>query len=160
MAKHPRIANAGIVRRELGDWAETETAQDILRSLEMLRSTKNPAVTMIAGAPGVGKTDAVKRFCAQLGHDAIYIQAARGKGTAWNFARSLAGLWGGVFGGPSFNTLAEAGMLLASYIGTKRLLVIDEAQYLDQRHTETNDGGGSTPWKGTAELIVSPYVVA
>jgi len=25
-------------------------------------------------------------------------------------------------------------------------------------NTETNDGGGSNPWKGTAELIVTPYV--
>ena len=25
-------------------------------------------------------------------------------------------------------------------------------------NTETNDGGGSNPWKGTAELIVTPYI--
>nr|WP_234218651.1 Mu-like prophage major head subunit gpT family protein [Ruegeria pomeroyi] len=26
--------------------------------------------------------------------------------------------------------------------------------------TETSDGGGSNPWKGTAELIVTPFVKA
>lgn len=25
-------------------------------------------------------------------------------------------------------------------------------------NTETNDGGGSNPWKATAELIVTPHV--
>ncbi len=25
-------------------------------------------------------------------------------------------------------------------------------------NTETKDGGGSNPWKGTAKLIVSPYL--
>ena len=82
MTQHLRIANAGIVQRAPGDWAETETARDILRSLEMVREADHPAITMIAGSPGIGKTQAVKFFCAQLGQDSIYIQAARGEGTA------------------------------------------------------------------------------
>jgi phage major head subunit gpT-like protein len=33
-----------------------------------------------------------------------------------------------------------------------------EAAALHLLNTETKDGGGSNPWKGTAELIVTPYV--
>lgn len=81
MANHLRIANTGIVRRAPGDWVETETAREILRSLDLVRAADDPAMTMIAGAPGIGKTIAAKRFCSDVGHDAVYIQAARGEGT-------------------------------------------------------------------------------
>ncbi|MDT8857013.1 Mu-like prophage major head subunit gpT family protein [Paracoccaceae bacterium Fryx2] len=33
-----------------------------------------------------------------------------------------------------------------------------ESAALHPLNTETKDGGGSNPWKGTAELIVTPYV--
>ncbi len=152
MAQHLRIANTGIVGRAPGDWADTETACDILRSLEMVREAEQPAMTMIAGSPGVGKTQAVKQYCSQLGHDGIYIQAARGEGTAWNFAKLLAG----IFGGPQvikFNTLAEARMLLSRYIGHRRLLVVDEAQYLHQKNGKTNQVGEAFEWlRATADM--------
>lgn len=32
-----------------------------------------------------------------------------------------------------------------------------ESAALHLLNTETKDGGGSNPWKGTAELIVTPY---
>lgn len=41
------------------------------------------------------------------------------------------------------------------------VLVVPPALESDALHllnTETKDGGGSNPWKGTAELIVTPYV--
>lgn len=33
-----------------------------------------------------------------------------------------------------------------------------EDKALHVLNTETADGGGSNPWKGTAELIVTPFV--
>lgn len=35
-----------------------------------------------------------------------------------------------------------------------------EKDALHLLNTETNNGGGSNPWKGTAEVIVTPYLVA
>ena len=35
-----------------------------------------------------------------------------------------------------------------------------EKDALHLLNTETNDGGGSNPWKGTAEVVVTPYLVA
>lgn len=149
MPHHLRIANAGIVHREIGDWAETGTALDITRSLELVKSTGQPAMTMIAGAPGTGKTTTVRRFCEAHGHDAIYIEAARGEGMAWNFAKSLSGLW---HSRPFFNTLAEARMIFAAYIGERRVLVVDEAQYLNQRNGKTAQTGEAFEWlRATAD---------
>ncbi len=151
MAHHLRIANAGVEPRQIGDWADTETALDIRRSLELVRAAGQPAITMISGAPGVGKTTAIKRFCEDLGHNAIYIQAARGEGTAWNFAHALANLWPYHIR-PSFNCQSEAREKLADFIGENQTLVTDEAQYLNQRNPKTRLTGEAFEWlRATAE---------
>lgn len=152
MTHHLRIANARIVQRAPGDWAKTETARDILRSLEMVREADHSAMTMIAGSPGIGKTQAIKFFCDRLGQDSIYIPAARGEGTAWNFAKSLAGIFGGA-DVIKFNTLAEARMILSRFIGNRRLLAVDEAQYLQQKNRKTGQTGEAFEWiRATADM--------
>lgn len=143
MSPHLRIANAHVIHRQVGDWAETETAKDIQRSLEVVRAAKRPALTMIAGSPGVGKTMAVKRFCKSLGYKAIYLQAARGEGTVWNLARYMETLWNLK---NSFNTASEARMQFACFIGQGTLVVLDEAQYLDQRNGKTGNRGEAFEW--------------
>lgn len=149
MTHHLRVANAGVVTREIGDWVDTETSKDTFRSLELVKLADRPAMTMIAGAPGTGKTTAVRRFCHEEGHNAIYIQAARGEGTAWNFAKSLSALW---YSRPFFNTLAEARTTFASYIGARRVLVVDEAQYLHQKNRQTGQTGAAYEWlRATAD---------
>lgn len=151
MAQHLRIANAGIVNRQIGDWADTKTALDIQRSLDLVRASEKPAITMVAGAPGVGKTTAVQQFCKSLGHNAIYIQAARGEGTAWNFAHAFANLWPYHIR-PSFNCQSEAREKLADFMGPDTTLVIDEAQYLNQRNPKTRLTGEAFEWlRATAE---------
>ncbi|QEW19261.1 hypothetical protein LA6_001444 [Marinibacterium anthonyi] len=150
MAQHLSIANPGIVQRGIGDWANTETAKDIRRSLDLVNAADRPALTMIAGAPGTGKTSAVQRFCETLGQDAIYIQAACGEGTAWNFAHALANLWG--YAKPTFNCHSEARDKIAAYIGQGRVLIVDEAQYLNQRNRKTGQIGEAFEWlRATAE---------
>ncbi|NRB19770.1 MAG: hypothetical protein HRU33_20025 [Rhodobacteraceae bacterium] len=85
-----------------------------LRSLERVREVEQPAMTMVAGSSGVGKTQVVKTFCFTPGYDGFYVQAARGEGTGWNFAKSLSRILRTV---PHYNTHAEARMLFASYLG-------------------------------------------
>ena len=54
-----RLAKVSDRPRRIGDWAETQTARDITRSLEMVTVIDGPGFTMIAGGPGTGKTTAV-----------------------------------------------------------------------------------------------------
>jgi len=144
MTQPIRLAKVSDRPRRIGDWAETQTARDITRSLEMVTAIDGPGFTMIAGGPGTGKTTAVRRFCEARGHDALYIQAARGEGTVWNFARALSGHWGHAV--PHFNTHAEARFILAQHIGRNTLLVVDEAQYLHQRNRRTGQTGAAFEW--------------
>lgn len=150
MAQHIRLAKITDPPRAVGDWAETETARDIARSLDMVTASEMPGFTMIAGAPGTGKTTAIRRVCDRLEGQALFITAARGEGTVWNFAKSLGRLWGHV---PPYNTHAEARYMFAGIIGAGKVLVIDEAQYLDQKNRRTGQTGEAFEWlRATADL--------
>ncbi|WP_439570311.1 AAA family ATPase [Roseovarius mucosus] len=107
-------------------------------------------MTMIAGAPGIGKSLTVKRFCDQLCGEGVYIQAARGEGTVWNFAHSLANLWG--YSKPTFSCVSEARDRFADYIPAGSILFVDEAQYLNQRNRKNGQVGEAFEWlRATAE---------
>lgn len=101
-------------------------------------------MTYVAGVPGVGKTTAIREFCAGLGHNAIYMKAAIGEGTAWNLATSIMAGFAGH--GQHFNTLAQARDMIGGVIGADRLLVIDEAQHLVQRNRRNNITGEAFGW--------------
>ncbi|WP_172841046.1 AAA family ATPase [Rhodovulum sp. P5] len=154
------IANAGTLRRDIGDFAETAVALDILRTLDLVRFSDGPKMTCIAGIPGCGKTTTTKQYCKDLGRDGIYIDIASGEGTAWNFAKRLAHEW--IDYAPSlgrFNTLTEARMTLSSAVGKGSLLVIDEAQHLHQRNNKNGKKTEAFEWaralaeKGEFDLV-------
>lgn len=144
MTHHLKIATSPPIMRRLGDFAQTDTAQDIRRSLELVRSMEDTAMTMVAGVPGVGKTTAIKEYCNDLGNDAFYLKAAIGEGTAWNLATSIITLFNGP--GHHFNALSEAREIVRSYLGRNRLVVVDEAQHLIQRNRKSNITGEAFGW--------------
>lgn len=145
MAHHLKLANASTATRRLGDWAETETSLDIMRSLELISALPGPAMTMIAGAPGVGKTATLERFTAahEIDRGVAYIQAAKGEGTAWNFATSMCAIWGQ--SAPEFVSLSEARQKFARYLRDS-ILIVDEAQYLDQKNHRNGQTGEVFEW--------------
>jgi len=75
---HPVADAAGFIR--------TETAEDILRSLALLRSIDGAAVTMISGAPGIGKTEALLHYERQDRQAAVHISIAKGEGNPFHVA--------------------------------------------------------------------------
>lgn len=131
-AEHLRLAKAGeaLPQRGRDGFAMTETARNILRSLDLVRDIGGAAMTMIAGAPGVGKTKAVKHFAEQLGDRCIYFPAVCGEGTPGPLRTALpvSGM-----GRETFKTVSEAREILRDDIGPERVLIVDEAQYLDQK---------------------------
>lgn len=114
---------------------QTETARDILMSLNLVRSIKGGAMTMIAGAPGVGKTHTLKHFAAKEGDDALLLTIAPNEGTPFSLAFSVIRLFSETQkanGSP----LPGLRKLAAEMIGSRRVLIIDEGQYLTSEGAE------------------------
>lgn len=149
MTPQLRIANSDLVQRQVGDWVDTETSADITRSLELVRSLDEPAMTMIAGSPGIGKSVTVERFRDAYPNDTFYIEAACGEGTAWNLAKSMERKWTYP---NSFQCLSEARSKFANQLGgfgrygLRHALIVDEAQYLYQRNKKTGQNGEAMEW--------------
>ncbi|KPQ07735.1 MAG: AAA domain [Rhodobacteraceae bacterium HLUCCA12] len=130
MTQHLRIANAEFRPRKPGDFALTETAQDILRSLELMRHKPEPGVVMIAGAPGTGKTKALEFFASGLGHDAIDVPIASGIGTENGIADLLLRAFAIQGNGMSLVAKHET---LSRYIGRGRAVILDECENLSAK---------------------------
>lgn len=126
MAQHLRIANADFRPRRPGDFAHTETAQDILHTLELMLHREEPSVVMIAGAPGVGKTKAVEYFAGDRRNRAMIWSIANGEGKPSGVAYSLLRAFGTEGNGMSLSAMRE---LLARYIGG-RVVILDDAHNL------------------------------
>lgn len=130
MTQHLRIANADFRPRRPGDFAQTEAARDILRSLELLRHKPEPGVVMIAGAPGVGKTMALRYFVNTQGHDAFRLEIGAGEGSAFGVACALLRVFGVQGNGMS---LVAARELLVRYIGAGRMVALDDCHNLEPK---------------------------
>ena len=73
MAEHLRLANTEAPQIEAGGFVQTETACSILQSLQLIELIDGPAMTMIAGASGVGKTRTLEHFAGQYALGEIYL---------------------------------------------------------------------------------------
>lgn len=143
------LANPGGVTRQIGDWAETETFKDIIRSLELVRTMEPPAITMIAGAPGVGKTKTLFHFKSTARNVLMHV-AVQGEGGVWNLANELCQLL--EIDEPNGRRLPEDRRRIAEAFGVGSLLIVDEAQYLVQRNGRGRDDVQAFEWlRGMAE---------
>ena len=126
------------------DFVRTETAADMMRSLQLLRELDGGALTMIAGAPGVGKSTTIAAFM-KSEPDAILLRIAKGEGTPWNLATTLCELYGMSMRRNAWG-LVTAREALARCLGQNALLIVDEAQYLDHRDRKTGERGAALEW--------------
>ena len=106
------------------------TAQDILRSLELMRYRPEPGVVMIAGAPGTGKTKALEFFASGLGHDAVDVPVASCIGTENGFADLLLRAFAIQGNGMSLVAKHET---LSRFIGLGRAVILDECENLSAK---------------------------
>lgn len=138
-----------------GGFVMTESAQDMLRSLQLVRAAGN-AFTLIAAAPGTGKTEVLKHFTASQNAekvsgdgtwrpDEVFLHTAvAGEGTPWGLASQLMQFWN--LGEPNSRRLTEARQMIGTCVGVGGLLIIDEAQYLVQRNSRGKDTWDSLEW--------------
>ena len=66
MAEILKFEKAQAEVRPIGGFVMTATATDIRRTLNTVRSIYGTAMTYISGGTGIGKTEALIRFCQQL----------------------------------------------------------------------------------------------
>jgi DNA transposition AAA+ family ATPase len=136
------LAREEEARPEPAGFVMTETAQDILCSLRLLRTLPEPGITMIAGAPGVGKTRALRRFAEEAPRVMLHTVAA-GEGKPWNIMCALMSRHDPK---PNSRDLTESRLRLASYIGAGHILVVDEAQTLELRDSRAAANRDSFEW--------------
>jgi DNA transposition AAA+ family ATPase len=126
LAEHLRLINSE-APPEGGWFAMTETARDMLRTLDYVRGLHGGGMTMIAAAPGTGKTATVQRYI-QANRKTVRVEAVSGEGGIWSAAI-------GIFkaldlGDPNSRDLPGDREKIAEAIGVDGMLIIDEAQYL------------------------------
>lgn len=124
----PPAAGAGTRRRDAGGFVETAAARDILRSLHMASLPSGTGMTMIAGAPGVGKTAAVRRFIQEDPDRARHVTAVRGEGGIYPVADLVLSLWGDGTRNRSRTDVRRD--ILARLEWEPFFVVVDEAQHL------------------------------
>lgn len=118
----------------------TESAQDILRSLQLVSGELGGALTMIAAAPGTGKTETLWHFRQHMKPSAIFHVAVAGEddspwGVACHLMETLE------IGVPNNRNLRASRQSIAEEIGVDNVLLIDEAQNLIHRNLR-----GGTDW--------------
>ena len=124
----------------VGGLVMTESARDILRSLELVNSQFGGAITLISAAPGTGKTAALMHFKRTVRPDALFHTAvAEEDDTPWGVACQLMETLD--LGMPNNRNLRASRLEIANTIGVDGLLIVDEAQNLIRRNPR-----GGTDW--------------
>jgi len=113
--------------RDAPAFVETETARAIIMSLNITLAMAPSAATFIAGAPGVGKTMALRHF-ADVTAGVHMVTAVKGEGQPYAFAQTLCGRFDvGHRGVGLFDMRRD---LMAKLGQSARMLIVDEAQHL------------------------------
>ncbi len=118
----------------------TAVADDILRSIDLVRHIEGPAMTMVSGAPGVGKTGTLDHYARITGDASIMMTVAQGEGNPSHLASALMGYT------PRGVGTDELRQPVMGCIGRGRVLLVDEAQHLYQRHRGTCTKGAGFEW--------------
>jgi DNA transposition AAA+ family ATPase len=142
LAEHLRLINPDAPPQS-GRFVMTETARDMLRSLHLVAGVAGGAMTMIAGAPGTGKSEVMRQFLAET-HRAFSFEAVSGEGGIWSAAH-------GIFraldlGQPNSRDLPGDRQRIAERLGLGGMLIVDEAQYLVQKNPRGKDNIDALEW--------------
>lgn len=145
MAEVVPLAKPVPVASVTGSIAITESAQDILRSAQLVSSEFGGAIGLIAAAPGTGKTKALLHFKHTMRRNALWHSAVKGEDdTPWGAATQLMGLLG--IGKPNNRNLRASREQIADAVGVDGLLIVDEAQNLVRRNPRGAPDWSSFEW--------------
>lgn len=140
MAEVVQLAKPGAQAQVTQGFVMTESAQDILRSLQLVSAAGDGAITLIAAAPGAGKTEALWHFKNNMRRDAIFHTAvAKEDDTPWGAACQLMEVL--EIGRPNSRDMRGSRQRIAEKVGVQGTLIIDEAQNLVHHNLR-----GGTDW--------------
>ena len=125
-------------------FVRTQTAEEILRSLVFVRSINGPAITLISGASGIGKTETLLHYERRNWNTSIYLSVAKGGGTPFPIASQILEKF--QYDKVRGKDLGELRQVAGQYIGSQRILLVDEAQNLFQNHKLSGTKGSSFGW--------------
>lgn len=130
-----RSAAAALIAGD--DFVATETAKEIRRSLEYVQSMGKPALTMIAGGPGIGKSLSLQEF-ARTNTNVWMMEANAAASRPFPFLEMVCGLFEIRARGEGIPALLSR--LCDRLAGTQGMLIVDEAQHLHPQSLETARG--------------------
>lgn len=140
MAEVVQLAKPGAQTPAPGSFVMTESAQDILRTLQLVGSRGDGDVALISAAPGVGKTQAIWHFKHLIKPKAwLFVAVAKEDDTPWGAACQLMELL--EIGKPNNRDMRGSRQRIAEAIGVGNLLIVDEAQNLIRHNLR-----GGTDW--------------
>jgi len=140
MAEVIQLAKPEVKAEWQGGFVMTQSAHDMLRSLQLVSTSSGGAITLIAAAPGTGKTEALWHFKNSVRPKAVFHTAvANEDDTPWGAACHLMELL--QIGVPNSRNLRSSRQQIAEAIGVDGLLIIDEGQNLIHRNPR-----GGTDW--------------
>lgn len=144
MAEVIQLAKTEVAKPARGGFVLTESARDMLRSLQMAREEAG-AMTLIAAAPGTGKTKALWHFKNEMMPKALLIKATAGEDdTPWGLACQLMEKLN--IGKPNNRDMRGSRLQIAEAIGPETLLLIDEAQNLIHQNARGADNWDALLW--------------
>ena len=124
MAEHLHIINPQ--SRQAPGLVMTQTATDILRSVQLVAEEPG-TLTMVAGIPGIGKSETLLRYI-QNNPEAMKFDIVAGEGRIWDLAANLMERF--EMGTPNSRRMREERLRITEAIGMGRIVIFDEAQYM------------------------------
>ena len=127
MPDYLKLANPSLP--DAPDFVRTSTARNIMLSVEMIRAQPRPAMTMVCGVPGCGKSTTLEMLT-KSDPDARLLSIAPGEGGAFAIAEILFQKFS-IGYDPKGSTLATLRRDIGDYLQHAGIwLMIDEAQHL------------------------------
>jgi Mu B transposition protein, C terminal len=122
----------------------TETAKDILCTLAHVRSIQGPAISMISGVFGVGKSTTIDYYQRQHLENTIVISIAKGEG---NISYVTDNILNRFFPPRSrSNNLSVRREEIKWCLPASRILIVRDAQHLNQRNKASCTKGAAYDW--------------
>ena len=122
----------------------TESAKDMLRSLNKVAEDTFGAITLIAASPGTGKSMTLMHFKNSEPKALLMTAVAGEDDTPWGMACQLMERLN--LGRPNNRDMRGSRQMIAEAIGIDRVLIIDEAQNLIRQNARGANNWESLEW--------------